>query len=65
MRMSNAKQAKPTFLEITAKSFGITIEQAQSMIDKSDERNLATHKKGMSLKDAVAQGKFTKGGVWA
>ena len=62
--MSNTKQAKPTFVEITAKFFGITIEQAQSMIDKADERNRATHEKGMALKDSVAQGKFTKGGVW-
>lgn len=63
--MSNNNQAKPTFVEITAKSFGITIEQAQSMMDKSDKMNVATHKKGMSLKDAVAQGKFTQGGIWA
>jgi hypothetical protein len=65
LRMSNTKQAKPTFVEITAKFFGITIEQAQSMFDKADARNRATHEKGMALKDSVAQGKFTKGGVWA
>ena len=64
LRMSNTKQTKPTFVEITAKFFGITIEQAQSMIDKADSRNRATHENGMALKDSVAQVKFTKGAVW-
>jgi hypothetical protein len=64
-RMSNTNQTKPTFVEITAKFFGITIEQAQAMIDKADARNQATHEKGMALKDSVAQGKFAKGGIWA
>lgn len=63
--MSNTYQAKPTFVETTAKFFGITIEQAQAMIDKADARNHATHQKGMALNESVAQGKFAKGGVWA
>lgn len=64
-RMSNTNQAKPNFTEVTAKFFGITIEQAQAMIDKADSRNRATHEKGMALKESVAQGKFAKGGIWA
>jgi hypothetical protein len=64
-RMSDTNQAKPNFAEVTAKFFGITIEQAQAMIDKADSRNRATHDKGMALKESVAQGKFAKGGIWA
>ena len=63
--MTNTDQAKPNFTEVTAKFFGITIEQAQAMIDKADLRNRATHDKGMALKESVAQGKFAKGGIWA
>jgi hypothetical protein len=65
MKNTDTKQTKPTFVETTAKFFGITIEQAQAMIDKADARNRATHEKGMSLKESVAQGKFAKGGIWA
>jgi len=64
-RMSNTNQAKPNFTEVTAKFFGITIEQAQAMIDKADSRNRATHEKGMALKESVEQGKLAKGGIWA
>jgi hypothetical protein len=63
--MSNTNQAKPNFTEVTAKFFGITIEQAQAMIDKADSRNRATHEKGMALKESVEQGKLAKGGIWA
>lgn len=63
--MSNTNQTKPTFVETTAKFFGITIEQAQTMIDKADARNRATHEKGIALKESVAQGKFAKAGIWS
>lgn len=63
--MTNTNHTKPTFVEITAKFFGITIEQAQAMINKANARNHATHEKGMALKESVAQGKFAKGGIWA
>lgn len=63
--MSNTNQAKPNFAEVTAKFFGITLDQAQAMIDKADARNQATHEKGMAVNESVAQGKFAKGGIWA
>lgn len=61
----NRRKLKKQEVETTAKFFGITIEQAQSMIDKARARNRATHEKGMALNHAVAQGKFAKAGIWA
>ena len=63
--MSNTNQAKPNFAEVTAKFFGITLDQAQAMINKADARNRATNEKGMALKESVAQGNILKGGIWA
>jgi len=63
--MSNTAHAKPNFAEVTAKFFGITLDQAQAMINKADARNRATNEKGMALKESVAQGKILKGGIGA
>jgi hypothetical protein len=65
LRMSNTAHAKPNFAEVTAKFFGITLDQAQAMINKADARNRATNEKGMALKESVAQGKILKGGIGA
>lgn len=65
LRMSNTAHAKPNFAEVTAKFFGITLDQAQAMISNADARNRATNEKGMALKESVAQGKILKGGIGA